>query len=89
LFKVLKQVHPEIGITVKAMNIMNSFVKDMFERVAQQSGRLAQHNKKKTLGSRETVAAIKLIVPGQLGVHAIAEGSKALSKYAESVKVSQ
>ncbi|KAB7508131.1 Histone H2B.3 [Armadillidium nasatum] len=32
--KVLKQVHPDTGIYSKAMSIMNSFVNDIFERIA-------------------------------------------------------
>jgi hypothetical protein len=31
IFKVLKQVHPDIGISSKAMGIMNSFINDIFE----------------------------------------------------------
>ncbi|MCD7458803.1 hypothetical protein HAX54_039269 [Datura stramonium] len=32
IFKVLKQVHPDIGISSKAMGIMNSFINDIFEK---------------------------------------------------------
>jgi histone H2B len=31
---VLKQVHPDTGISNKAMAILNSFVNDIFERIA-------------------------------------------------------
>jgi len=34
IYKVLKQVHPETGISSKAMFILNSFVNDVFERIA-------------------------------------------------------
>jgi len=34
IYKVLKQVHPEIGISKKAMNIMNSFINDTFDQLA-------------------------------------------------------
>ena len=34
IYKVLKQVHPDTGISSKAMGIMNSFVTDIFERKA-------------------------------------------------------
>ncbi|XP_075649860.1 putative histone H2B.3 [Castanea sativa] len=37
LFKVLKQVHPDIGISSKAMGIMNSFIYDIFEKLAWES----------------------------------------------------
>ena len=30
IYKVLKQVHPDTGISSKAMSIMNSFVNDIF-----------------------------------------------------------
>ena len=34
LVSVLKQVHPDTGISNKAMAILNSFVNDIFERIA-------------------------------------------------------
>ena len=40
IYKVLKQVHPDTGISSKAMSIMNSFVNDVFERIASESSRL-------------------------------------------------
>uniref|UniRef100_A0A674JN81 Core Histone H2A/H2B/H3 domain-containing protein n=1 Tax=Terrapene triunguis TaxID=2587831 RepID=A0A674JN81_9SAUR len=43
--KVLKQVHPDTGISSKAMGIMNSFVNDIFERTAGEVSRLAHYNK--------------------------------------------
>jgi histone H2B len=34
VYSVLKQVHPDTGISNKAMAILNSFVNDIFERIA-------------------------------------------------------
>uniref|UniRef100_A0A915DCY5 Histone H2A/H2B/H3 domain-containing protein n=1 Tax=Ditylenchus dipsaci TaxID=166011 RepID=A0A915DCY5_9BILA len=45
IYRVLKQVHPEIGMSSQAMSVMNSFVRDIFERIAAESGRLAQHTR--------------------------------------------
>ena len=42
IYKVLKQVHPDTGVSSKAMSIMNSFVNDIFERIAAEAARLAQ-----------------------------------------------
>eukprot|EP00095_Tigriopus_kingsejongensis_P011696 maker-scaffold578_size132436-snap-gene-0.34 protein:Tk11696 transcript:maker-scaffold578_size132436-snap-gene-0.34-mRNA-1 annotation:"histone h2b-like" len=39
IYKVLKQVHPDTGISSKAMSIMNSFVNDIFERIASEASR--------------------------------------------------
>src|SRR5690349_14847911 len=85
IFKVLKQVHPDTGISNKAMNIMNSFVGDIFERVASEAGRLARYNKKQTITSREIQTAVRLLLPGELAKHAVSEGTKAVTKYNASV----
>src|ERR1700761_2937575 len=53
IYKVLKQVHPDTGISKKAMSIMNSFINDVFERIAGEAGRLVRYNNKATLSSRE------------------------------------
>ncbi|KAG6383315.1 hypothetical protein SASPL_156938 [Salvia splendens] len=77
IFKVLKQVHPDIGISSKAMGIMNSFINDIFEKLAQESSRLARYNKKPTITSREIQTAVRLVLPGELAKHAVSEGTKA------------
>ncbi|KAB5539008.1 hypothetical protein DKX38_016541 [Salix brachista] len=79
IFKVLKQVHPDIGISSKAMGIMNSFINDIFEKLAQESSRLARYNKKPTITSREIQTAVRLVLPGELAKHAVSEGTKAVS----------
>merc|ERR1712212_307785 len=48
IYKVLKQVHPDTGVSSKAMSIMNSFVNDLFERIAAEASRLAHYNKRST-----------------------------------------
>ena len=84
IFKVLKQVHPDVGISGKAMNIMNSFVNDVFERIAGEASKLATHNKRSTISSREIQTSVRLILPGELAKHAVSEGTKAVTKYASS-----
>ncbi|MCO5608044.1 hypothetical protein L7F22_062247 [Adiantum nelumboides] len=81
IFKVLKQVHPETGISSKAMGIMNSFINDIFEKLAQEAARLARYNKKPTIPSREIQTAVRLILPGELAKHAVSEGTKAVTKF--------
>ena len=81
IFKVLKQVHPNTGISQKGMLIVNSFVNDIFDRIATEAGRLVRHNKRVTLSSREIENAVKAILPGELAQHAVSEGTKAISKY--------
>jgi UDPglucose 6-dehydrogenase len=85
IYKVLKQVHPDTGISNKAMSIMNSFVNDIFERIALEAGRLARYNKKNTISSREIQTAVRLLLPGELAKHAVSEGTKAVTKYQSSL----
>ncbi|KAE8657860.1 Histone H2B.3 [Hibiscus syriacus] len=84
IFKVLKQVHPDIGISSKAMGIMNSFINDIFEKLAQEASKLARYNKKPTITSREIQTAVRLVLPGELAKHAVSEGTKAVTKFTSS-----
>ncbi|CAB4000333.1 histone H2B [Paramuricea clavata] len=84
IYKVLKQVHPDTGVSSKAMNIMNSFVNDIFERIASEATRLAHYNQKSTISSREIQTAVRLLLPGELAKHAVSEGTKAVTKYTSS-----
>jgi len=81
IYKVLKQVHPEIGVSKKAMNILNSFVNDTFEKIVGESGKLCKYGKRQTLSAREVQSACRLVLPGELSKHALSEGQKALTKY--------
>ncbi|VUZ52602.1 unnamed protein product [Hymenolepis diminuta] len=81
LHKVLRQIHPETGISSRAMSIMNSFVNDLFERLATEASRLSRCNEKLTMTSHDIQTAVRLILPGELARHAISEGTKAVTKY--------
>ena len=84
IYKVLKQTHPDTGISQKAMSIMNSFVNDIFERIASEASKLAAYNKKSTISAREIQTAVRLILPGELAKHAVSEGTRAVTKYSSN-----
>ena len=84
IYKVLKQVHPDTGVSSKAMSIMNSFVNDIFERIAGEASHLAHYNKRTTIASREIQTAVRLLLPGEFAKHAVSEGTKAVTKYTSS-----
>ena len=81
IFKVLKQVHPTVGISKRSMAIMNSLVADTFEKIAVEAGHLCKYSQKGTLSSREVAAAIRRVLPGELSKHALSEGTKAVAKF--------
>ena len=81
IYRVLKQVHPETGISKRSMSIMNSLIYDIFEKIALEAAKLVRYNKKQTLSSREIQTAVRLLLPGELAKHAVSEGTKAVTKY--------
>jgi histone H2B len=84
IHQVLKQVHPDTGISRRAMSILNSMAHDVFERLAMEAGRLTRYNKKSTLSSREIQTAVRLVMPGELAKHAVSEGTKHISMFTSS-----
>ena len=84
IYKVLKQVHQDTGISKKSMSIMNSFINDLFEKIALEASNLVRYNKKHTLSAQDIQSSVKLILPGELARHAIIEGSKAVNKISSS-----
>ena len=81
LYKVLKQVHPDTGVSSKAMSILNSMMNDMFDKIATEAAKLARYSKKPTVTSREIQTAVRLVLPGELAKHAVSEGTKAVTKF--------
>ncbi|KAK8770159.1 hypothetical protein V5799_013377 [Amblyomma americanum] len=84
IFKVLKQVHPDTGISGKAMAIMNSFVSDILDRIGEEATKLTISAKRVTVTAREIQTVTRLLLPGELARHAVSEGTKAVSKYTSS-----
>lgn len=74
VYKVLKEVHPDTGISSKAMGVMNSFL-NIFEHIASEASRLEHYNKRWTIiTSGEVQTALRLLLPGELATHAVSEG---------------
>ena len=84
IYKVLKQIHQDTGISKKSMSIMNSFINDLFEKIALEASKLVRYNKKHTLSAQDIQSSVKLILPGELARHAIIEGAKAVNKISSS-----
>jgi histone H2B len=83
-YKVLKQVHKDLGMSKKAMLIFDNFIGDILERLAVESSKLAKRQKKTTLKAREMMTAAKLVLPGELAKHACVQGKKAVEKLAQT-----
>ena len=81
IFRVLKQVHPDMGISKKSLSIINSMLNDVQTRIAAEAGRLAKYNGEQTMTSREVQTAVRLLLPGSMAKHAVSEGTRAVAKF--------
>ena len=84
VYKVLRIMQPDLGISMKAMNIMNSFMDDMFLRLSAQAATVARINNLPTITSREFQTAVRLSLPKELAKHAVIAGTTAVTKYMNS-----
>ena len=50
---------------------MNSIVADTFDKLMSESRMLVINGRKHTLQSQDVEAAVKLLIPGELGKHAV------------------
>ncbi|CAD8214060.1 unnamed protein product [Paramecium octaurelia] len=91
IYNVLKQVHPELEISIKAMNIMNQFINDIFHRITVEISNLIRFRDKnrKTLRPREIQTVVKLLFPGDLALFAIAKSAQALKNKNSIIKQQQ
>lgn len=80
IYRVLKEVHPDVGISKQGMQVMQTFAVDMFDRIMVEASRLCRIGSKATLSSREIQTAVRLLMPGELSRHAVTEGTKAVTK---------
>lgn len=78
IYKVLKKVHPDIGISVNAMSIMNSFLNDILYGIATESACYARCLGKISITRREIQTAVMVLLPYELAVNAAVAGRDAV-----------
>ena len=81
IYKVLKQVSPDMGMSGKGMNTLDSLVDDLFERIADEANKVVRYAKTNTLDSRAIQTGVRVVIPGELCKHAVSEGAKAVTKF--------
>eukprot|EP00567_Pseudictyota_dubia_P012702 CAMPEP_0197453926 /NCGR_PEP_ID=MMETSP1175-20131217/36438_1 /TAXON_ID=1003142 /ORGANISM="Triceratium dubium, Strain CCMP147" /LENGTH=115 /DNA_ID=CAMNT_0042987363 /DNA_START=34 /DNA_END=381 /DNA_ORIENTATION=- len=84
IHRVLKQVHPDMAISKKAMKVMDDMICDVFHRIAATS---KDCKGRSTLKQKEIQTAVKLTFSGtgDLEKHCVSEGTKAIGKFQASV----
>ena len=97
---VLKQLHPDTGITTNSLSQVNSLLNmvgtriaeeaaflcstDMSERRTKGKRKKVKESSKCTLTSRAVQSAVEIVLPGELAKHAVHKGQKAVAKFVVS-----
>jgi len=81
IYRVLKQVHPDTGISGAALSIMVNLVKVNITKIVKVVNQLLLRTGAKTVTSRDIQSATRICLPGELSKHAVTEGIKAVTKY--------
>ena len=79
--KLNTRINSDLQISKKAVQVMESFMADVCERIMAEAVRLHRTDKAKTLSTRDIVAATRLVLQGELAKHAVAEGNRAVTGY--------
>lgn len=79
--RVLKNVHVGLSLSQRSVSVLDSFVKDMFERITSEASFLVRRSRSSTINSREIQTAVRLLLTGELCKHAVTEGTMAMVRY--------
>ena len=82
LLKILKMVHPDCSISAQGMWVVNGIASDFLSRSIEKSLKMAALEQKSTLKGKHAQAAIPGLMTGGLARQAVAEGTKAVTKFA-------
>ena len=64
--EVLQHTCPGTGVSEPTMEILNSFVHDLFERIAGEASKVAYYKKRSCITTREIQIAVVLLLPREL-----------------------
>jgi histone H2A len=82
--KVMKQVHPDQGMTAQSSIQLNAFLLHVTELLNQRAQEIVLKNDRKKVTSRDVQSAVHMLIPGELAKHSVSEGYKAITKFNSS-----
>lgn len=83
IWKVLKQVHPDTGISMAAMLSINRITNIVGRKIAGHAAKLSEN---KSISAKNVQNAVRIMYPGDLAKHAVSEGTKTVTKFAAEPK---
>ncbi|XP_027463418.1 late histone H2B.2.1-like [Zalophus californianus] len=79
--RVLKQVHQGLSPLQEAVSVMDSFIKDIFEHIADEASHLAHSTKCSTITTRDIQTAVRPLLPGEIASTLCPRLSKAVIRF--------
>jgi histone H2B len=86
IFGVLKMVHPDTGMSAKAMTILNMMMNDFLVQISDNINCIVKENPEIEIDAEMVEAIILEMLPGALALHGKSEARKALTKLGRSLK---
>lgn len=81
IYKILKTVEPNVGISGQGMWVINGLVSDFLNRTVDKSFKMAKYDGKTTLKSKHAQGAASNMLTGDMLRLGVAAGTKALVKF--------
>ncbi|XP_014927579.1 histone H2B subacrosomal variant-like [Acinonyx jubatus] len=82
--RVLKEVIPQRGISSHTLDIMNTLINDIFERISMEACSVMCFRNRCTLTLEDIQKAVYLLLPEKLAKYAVTFGSEAVQRYVHS-----
>jgi histone H2B len=84
IYRVVKEVMPELTISKKSMALLNDIMVELFDKIMKESRELMVYSKKHTLTSKEIETAVRLLFPGELQKLAVNTSRAAMQRFKEN-----
>ena len=85
IYKILKLVYPNLGISSMGMQEINKIVDILIKAVVKRANLLVAYSKKQTIYGRDIQIAVMMLLPKNLSKKAVSDGTKALVLYEASL----
>ncbi|XP_036134652.1 histone H2B subacrosomal variant-like [Molossus molossus] len=82
--RVLKEVDPQKSISSCTLDIMNTVINNIFERILMQAYNLMCYRNRCTLTHEDIQKAMYMLFPGKRARYAVTFGSEAVQRYVHS-----
>merc|ERR1712159_263292 len=86
IFNVVQGVHPQIRVSNKALEVLQSMLSDLMEKLTVEAGNLSKCGGRTRIQAADVQGATKMYLGGDLASYAMQEGTRAVETYVAARK---